>query len=113
MRTTAVVVLVALVIAYAAFALPALIQFGTYCDYVARATGRQRARQKFWNGDEGGMNCFEREQLGRLRRGDYMGLSDPKILALGTRLTRRLQHLPWMSVGLVISVIVTAILVPA
>lgn len=113
MSTTAVVVLVVLGIACAAYALPALAQFSTYCDLVARATDRQNERQKFWDSDEGGMNSFEREQYSRLRRGDHMELSDPRILAIGTRLTSRLQHLPWMGVGLVILVIATAMLVPA
>ena len=108
MSKSAVLVLVALGLPYFVFAVAAVEKFITYCDYVAKATGRQKERQKFWNTDDGGMNDFEREQYGRLRRGDYMGLSDPKIVALGEKLTRRFRQLLWAAIGLLVSVVATA-----
>ncbi len=106
MNTSAIAVLVVLGVAYAAFALPVINWFITYCDLVAKATGRENERQRFWNTDDGGMNSFEREQLRGLRSGDYLGLTDPKIVALGSKLKRRMRHLLWMGVGLVVTVVV-------
>lgn len=113
MSKSAVLVLVALGLPYLVFAAAAMEKFITYCDYVAKATGRKKDRQKIWNADDGGMNGFERELYGRLQRGDYMGLSDPKIVALGAKLTRRFRQLLWAGIGLLVSVVATAAIAPA
>ncbi len=91
MSQSIVGVLIALGLAYVAFALVVMFEFSAYCDRLAKATGREQERQSIWNTDEGGLSAFDREQFWKLMRGDYVELANPAIAAQGRRLTRRFR----------------------
>ena len=105
--STTIAVLLVLGLPYAAFAGPTMFQFYTYCDRVAKATGRDRENQEIWKTDDGGNAAFQRGQLRKLRRGEYTGLEDPVLVAQGRRIALKLRLSWWLAVGLVVSVAAT------
>jgi hypothetical protein len=104
MYSTTVVVLIALGLLYAAFAVPAVLQFLAYCERVAKATGRSGENQRTQNTDEGGNNAFQREQLRKLRSGEYKQMHDPALVAQGAVVARKLRLAWWLAIGLVAAV---------
>lgn len=107
MNSTTFVVLLVLGVAYAAFAVPAMLHFYSYCEQVAKATGRTKENQDIWHADEGGNNKFQREQLRKLRSGKYKSLPDPALVAQGEALAKKLRLSFWLAVGLVVTVATT------
>lgn len=106
MSHTIVGVLVVLGLTYVAFAFAVMSRFVSYCDRLAKATGRERERENIWSADEGGLNAFDLEQFRKLRRGDYLELTDPGIATVGKGLTRLIRLLYLL--GAVLLVIVVA-----
>jgi len=104
MSNAAVVVLVMGGLAYAAYAVPAMFQFFSYCKQVASATGRTEENADLKTQDDGGINAFQREQYRMLRSGEFMNGKDPAIVALGVVVARKLRVAFWAAVGLVVSV---------
>jgi hypothetical protein len=107
MSQSIVVVLIALGLAYVAFAVVVMSEFSAYCDRLAKVTGRERERQSIWNTDEGGLSAFDREQFWKLMRGDYLELADPVIAAQARRLTLRCR-LSYLLGAVLLVVIVAA-----
>jgi hypothetical protein len=105
MSSIAIGVLVVLGAAYAAFAVPFMLQFYSYCEQVAKATGRTEENQVIWNTDEGGNNAFKREQWRMLRTGEYAQLNDPVLVSHGHALARKTRLSWWLAVGLVVAVV--------
>ena len=103
MRSTIIGFLSILGLAYVVFAAPVLLQFYAYCEKVAKATGRSKENRSL-SSNEDGNNTFQREQLRRLRNGEYMNLEDPALVAQGRVLARKLRLSWWLAVGLVIAV---------
>jgi hypothetical protein len=104
MSSAAFQLLLVLGLAYAAFAVPVMLRFYSYCEQVAKATGRSNENQEVWQSDESGNNKFQREQLRRLRTGEYKLLSDPELVKQGETLARHLRLTFWLAVGLVLTV---------
>ena len=102
-----IVVLLVLGLPYVAFAAPTMFQFFAYCDRVAKSTGRDKENQEVWKTDDGGNNGFQREQLRKLRRGEYTKLEDPALVAQGRRIALKLRLSWWLAVGLVTTVAAT------
>jgi hypothetical protein len=107
MRNATIGVLSVLGLAYAAFALPTVLQFYSYCRRVAKATGQTKENQNIWTTDEGGINAFQREQLRKLRNGEYMELDDPALVVQGRALARKFRLAWWLAIGLVAAVVCT------
>jgi hypothetical protein len=107
MSSAAFVVLVVLGFAYAAFAIPTMMQFYSYCELVAKATGRTAELHSLKDQDDGGNNAFQREQLRKLRNGEFTQLEDPSLVARGEVVARRLSISFWAAAGLVLSVVAT------
>ncbi len=107
MSSTTLRVLLVLGFAYAAFAVPTALHFNSYCEQVAKATGRTKENQDIWHRDDGGFNKFQRELLRKLRTGEYRLLPDPALVAQGAELARKLRLSFWLGVGLVVTVAVT------
>ncbi|KQV88163.1 hypothetical protein ASC91_15170 [Pelomonas sp. Root1237] len=107
MSSAAVVVLVVLGLAYAAFAVPAMLQFYSYCELVAAATGRTAELHSLKGQDDGGNNAFQREQLHKLRNGEFTQFEDPTLVARGAVVARKLSISFWAAAGLVLSVVAT------
>jgi hypothetical protein len=90
-------------LAYLAFALPAFLQFRSYCERVAKATGRSRENQSL-STNEDGANAFEREQYRKLLNGEYKNLGDPALVLQGQALARKLRFGRWLTIGLIVAV---------
>jgi hypothetical protein len=110
MSSTTFLVLLVLGFGYVAFAVPMMLHFYSYCEQVAKATGRTKENQNIWHTDEGGNNKFQREQLRKLRTGEYKLLPDPALVAQGKVLARKLRLSLWLAVGLVVTVAATDML---
>ena len=67
-------------------------QFKTYCDDVAKATGRTEENEYrgVWT-DEWGYNAFQREQWWNLLIGNFYGIADPSLLKHGRLLSRKIR----------------------
>lgn len=104
MKTIAVGTLLVFGLAYVAYAVTTMLQFYSYCEQVAKATGRVRDNANFWNRDEGGNNAFQREQLRRLTNGDFTEFQDPELVSRGRTLAVKLRLARWLAVALVLSV---------
>ena len=107
MTTAAVLVLVVLGVAYAVYAVPIVFQFRTYCEHVAKATGRTQENQSLRNTDDGGNNAFQREQWRKLLVGDFEGIHDPSLAARGRVLTRKTRMSYLLAIVLVVAVVIT------
>jgi hypothetical protein len=104
MYSVITLVLVVLGVTYAAFAVLMMLQFRSYCELVAKSSGRGHENQEFWNADEGGNNVFQLEQWRKLRTGEYKKLTDPVLVAKGESLVRKLALSCWLAIGLVTTV---------
>jgi len=107
MSSTTVVVLLVLGLAYAVFAVPTMLHFYSYCEQVAKATGRMKENLDIWHADESGNNRFQREQLRKLRTGEYKLLPEPALVAQGAILAHKLRLSLWLALGLVVTVAAT------
>lgn len=110
MTATAVLVLVALLVAYAAFAIPVLFRFRSYCERVANATGRVKELHDQRSVDDGGNNAFEREQWWGLLNGEFNELSDPSIAAEAASLSKKVRLSMLLAIGLVVAFPFVAVL---
>ena len=104
MSSAAVFVLVLGGLAYAAYAVPTLLQFFAYCDQVALATGRTKESTCLKSQDDGGINAFQQEQYRMLRSGEFMNFTDASVVARGTVVARKLKVSFWGALVLVLSV---------
>lgn len=104
MSNAALVCLLVFGLAYAAHAVPTMFQFYSYCEQVAKATGRIDENNCIWNQDEGGNNTFQREVMRKLRSGEFADYGDSVLVERGQVLARKLKHSFWGAVGLVLSV---------
>jgi len=104
MKTIAVSTLLVLGLAYVAYAVTTMLQFYSYCEKVAKATGRVRDNANFLNRDKGGNNAFQREQLRRLTNGEFTDFQDPVLVSQGRTLAVKLRLAKWLAVALVLSV---------
>jgi len=104
MSNAAIVVLVLGGLAYAVYAVPAMIQFFAYCDQISETTGRVVDNATHKSQDDGGLNFFQLEQYRRLRSGEFMQDRDVAIVARGTVVAHKLRISFWAAVGLLFSV---------
>jgi hypothetical protein len=107
MHSVTTLVLVVFGIIYAAFAIQMMLQFRSYCELVAKSSGRSQENQEFWNADDGGNNAFQLEQWRKLRTGEYKKLTDPVLVAKGEAIVRKLALSRWLAIGLVATVALT------
>jgi hypothetical protein len=93
-------------LAYLAFAVPAMLQFYSYCEKVAKTTGRSKENQSFRT-NEDGANAFEREQYRKLLNGEYITLGDPALVLQGRAVARKVRLGRWLTVALMMAVATT------
>jgi hypothetical protein len=103
MSSTAVLLLVALFVAYAAFAIPVIFQFRAYCERVANATNRINEFRDKRSVDDGGNNAFEREQWWKLLNGKFREYTDPILVTEAAVLSRKVRLSMLLAIGLVIA----------
>ncbi|MCX2865829.1 hypothetical protein OOZ63_28825 [Paucibacter sp. PLA-PC-4] len=103
MSSTAVLLLVALVAMYAAFAIPVMLRFRSYCRHVANATNRISELNDQRSIDDGGSNAFEREQWWSLASGDFQEFTDPNLIAEAATLSKKVRLSMALAVGLVVA----------
>lgn len=103
MSPTAVFVLVLLLAAYGAFAVPVVFRFRAYCRHVAHATDRIGELNDQRSTDEGGNNAFEREQWWSLLSGDFKKFTDPSLAAEAAALSRKVRLSMLLAIGLVVA----------
>ncbi|GGX13738.1 hypothetical protein [Undibacterium macrobrachii] len=101
MTLIAVLIFVALLVAYAAFSLPIHFQFRSYCEYVANATARVKELHDQRSVDDGGNNAFERELWWRLLKKDYLDSIDPILVEKSEELSRKIRLSLIFAIGLV------------
>jgi len=104
MSNAAIVVLFLGGLAYAAYAIPAMIQFFAYCDQIAATTGRVEDNASYKSQDDGGLQSFQLEQYRRLRSGEFMHDRSAAIVARGTVVAHKLRISFWAAAGLLFSV---------
>jgi len=88
---------------YAAYAVPTMFQFLSYCEMVAAATGKTGENADKKTQDDGGLNAFQHEQYRLLRNGDFMNFPDAAVVAYGIVVARKLRVSFWAAVALVVS----------
>ncbi|GGC64772.1 hypothetical protein [Undibacterium terreum] len=106
MSNASLVSLLILGLAYAIYAIPTMLQFYSYCEQVAEATGKINENNKLWGTDDGGNNGFQREVLRKLSAGEFTHYEDHALVDQGRVLAHKLQLLRWSAIGLVLSVVV-------
>ncbi|MGM9481672.1 hypothetical protein ACS5PN_10870 [Roseateles sp. NT4] len=107
-RIVAACVACTLVVAYAAFAIPAMLRFQAYCRRVARLLGREKDLDHPAWVDDGGMTPFDHEQLDALDLGSYKQLADPELVRLGDELASKMLWMRGLGVALVVTIICLA-----
>lgn len=103
MSSTAVLVLVAFLAMYAAFAIPLMLRFRSYCRQVANATNRIAELNDQRSIDDGGSNAFEREQWWSLLSGDFQEFTDQNLVAEAAALSKKVRLSMVLAVGLVVA----------
>ena len=103
MGSTGAWVLAVLVATYAAYAVPVMLQFYSYCRHVAKATDRMSELNDKQSRDDGGTNAFEREQWWSLAAGDFKEFTDPNLAAKAAKLSKKVRLAMLLAVGLVVA----------
>lgn len=101
MIPTAILIFVVLLAAYAAYSIPVMFQFRSYCARVAKATHRSEELDDHRSVDDGGNNAFEREQWSKLLRGEFGEFIDPTLATEAASLSRRVRLSFFLALGLV------------
>jgi hypothetical protein len=103
MSSTGALVLAVLIATYAAYAIPVMLQFRSFCRHVATATDRMSELNDKRSIDDGGTNAFEREQWWNLVAGDFKELTDPNLAAKAAKLSKKVRLTMLLAVGLVVA----------
>ncbi|MCX2864960.1 hypothetical protein OOZ63_24320 [Paucibacter sp. PLA-PC-4] len=101
MIPTAILIFVVLIAAYAAYSIPVIFQFRSYCERVAKATNRSEELKNHRSIDDGGNTAFEREQWSKLLRGEFGEFMDPTLATEAASLSRRVRLSFFLALGLV------------
>lgn len=99
MLLATVLILIVLVVAYAAFSLPVLFQFRCYCGRVANATDRVKELRDQRFIDDGGNNTFEREQWWKLVKGEFKELTEPSLVTEAEELSKKVRRSLLLAIG--------------
>ena len=106
MSAALITVLVLVFMAYAAYSIKIMVEFGAFCERIALSERRMEDYAEVRGADEGGMNAFAREQYQRIMEGDFDSMSDPALVSKGRYLASRFRRL---FAGAVLLIIVVAL----